>query len=239
MANGVRVAQPTGLSRALLAAIVLTVVIGLLVDRYLRVPGQVVVSVWTWGMFLVLLARVNRQVRLPLLLCLVISTAGECALSLGWGLYTYWLHNVPFFVPPGHVLLFAFGLTVAPRMPRWGMLVTTSAAAGYGVSAYLTSIDTLSVPFAILFLAFMAFGSNRKLYATMFLISLVMELYGTWLGNWKWSYWVPGLPLTSSNPPICVGALYCALDLAVVNADRLLRKWRQSIRPPMRTDSVG
>ena len=81
---------------------------------------------------------------------------------------------------------------------------------------------------AILFLIFMGVGSNRRLYATMFIISLLMELYGTWIGNWMWVPDVPGLPLSSANPPLCVGGLYCALDLCVVNADRALRKWRRA-----------
>jgi len=71
------------------------------------------------------------------------------------------------------------------------------------------------------------FGVNRRLYATMFVISLLMELYGTWIGNWMWVPDVPGVPLTSANPPLCVGGLYCTLDLLVVNGDRVLRKWRR------------
>ena len=218
------------LSRLMLATMMLTVIVGLLVDRFGGIPGQLAVSVWTWGLFLVLLARINQQLRLPLMLCLVISTFGEICLSLLWGLYVYWLHNVPFFVPPGHVLLFALGLTFAPRLPQWVVILVAAFAAGYGVTAFLTSTDTLSVALAILFLIFMAFGSNRRLYATMFLISLSMELYGTWIGNWAWLPEVPGLPLSSANPPLCVGGLYCALDLLVENADRFLRTLRRSAR---------
>ncbi len=218
---------PPMLSRLMLATMMLTVIVGLPVDRFGGIPGQLAVSVWTWGLFLVLLARTNQKFRLPLMLCLVISTFGEFGLSLLWGLYVYWLHNVPFFVPPGHVLLFALGLTFAPRLPQWAVILVAAFAAGYGATAFLTSADTLSVALAILFLIFMAFGSNRRLYATMFIISLSMELYGTWIGNWVWVPEVPGLPLSSANPPLCVGGLYCGLDLCVVNADRFLRTLRR------------
>ena len=51
-----------------------------------------------------------------LMACLVIATAGEIVLSLGWGLYTYRLDNIPLFVPPGHVLLLLLGLSLARRM---------------------------------------------------------------------------------------------------------------------------
>jgi hypothetical protein len=227
------------LSRLMLATMVLTVIVGLPVDRFGGIPGQLAVSVWTWALFLVLLARINQQLRLPLMLCLVISTIGECCLSLLWGLYVYWLHNIPFFVPPGHVLLFTLGLTFAPRLPQWGVILVGAFAAGYGAMAFLTSTDTISVALAIFFLTCMALGSNRRLYATMFVISLVMELYGTWIGNWVWVPEVPGLPLTSANPPLCVGGLYCALDLLVENADRFLRRGPRSSGPVLEAGSTA
>jgi hypothetical protein len=52
----------------------------------------------------------------------------------------------------------------------------------------------------------------------MFVLSLVMELYGTWIGNWVWSPQVPWLGLTTVNPPVAAGAFYCVLDLLVVSA---------------------
>ena len=223
----------------MLATMMLTVIIGLPVDILGGIPGQLAVSVWTWALFLILLTRINQQLRFPLMLCLVIATVGECLLSLLWGLYVYWLHNIPFFVPPGHVLLFALGLTFAPRLPQWAVILAAAFAAGYGATAFLTSADTISTAFAILFLVFMVFGSNRRLYATMFVISLLMELYGTWIGNWVWVPEVPGLPLTSANPPLCVGGLYCALDLCVVNADRLLRRWRRPSVPALEAGSAA
>lgn len=234
-------APPPGLPRALLAVMVLTVLVGLPVDKLGGLPGQIVVSIWTWGVFFVLLARVNQQLRMTLMLCLVIATAGECVLSLAWGLYVYRLHNIPLFVPPGHVLLFTLGLTFAPRIPRWMLPLVASAAAGYGVTTLVISLDTISAPFAALFVICMIFGSNRKLYATMFLVSLLMELYGTWIGNWEWQLWVPGTPLISANPPLCVGALYCLLDLSVVNSDRLIRKWRarSAVRMPVAVEAAG
>src|SRR5882672_7861085 len=216
------------LSRAMLATSVFTVIVGLPVDKFGGISGQLAVSVWTWALFLVLLGRINQELRFPLMLCLVISTLGECCFSLVWGLYIYWLNNVPFFVPPGHVLLFALGLTFAPRLPQWAVILVAAFAGGYGATAFLTSTDTFSAALAILYLIFMALGRNRRLYATMFVISLLMELYGTWIGNWVWLPEVPGLPLTSANPPLCVGGLYCGLDLCVVNADRFLRRWRRS-----------
>jgi hypothetical protein len=50
----------------------------------------------------------------------------------------------------------------------------------------------------------------------MFVLSLAMEIYGTWLGNWTWSEVVPHWGLTTINPPLAAGAFYCMLDLLIV-----------------------
>jgi len=62
------------LSQAMLATLVLTVIIGLPLDRFGGIAGQLGVSVWTWAVFMLLLTRINQELRLPLMLCLVVST---------------------------------------------------------------------------------------------------------------------------------------------------------------------
>src|ERR1017187_6727631 len=68
--------------------------------------GQIVVNGCVWAVCGVLYLRIDRSGRPALIACLIIATAGEIFLSLVWGLYEYRLHNIPLFVPPGHVLLF-------------------------------------------------------------------------------------------------------------------------------------
>ena len=60
----------------------------------------------------------------------------------------------------------------------------------------------------------------------MFVLALMMELYGTALGNWVWAAEAPGLGLTAANPPFSAGAFYCLLDLLVLLA---LKAWPQSL----------
>jgi C4-dicarboxylate transporter len=50
----------------------------------------------------------------------------------------------------------------------------------------------------------------------MFMLSLAMEVYGTWLGNWTWAGEAPWLGFTTVNPPLAAGAFYCMLDMLVV-----------------------
>lgn len=64
---------------------------------------------------------------------------------------------------------------------------------------------------------------GRRLYAVMFVASLMAEVYGTWIGNWVWHRDVPYLGLNSANPPLAAGAFYCALDVLVGLTTRGLR----------------
>ena len=56
---------------------------------------------------------------------------------------------------------------------------------------------------------------HRPLYASTFVLALVLELYGTWLGNWAWALEVPVLALVTTNPPGIASAFYAVLDALV------------------------
>ncbi len=67
----------------------------------------------------------------------------------------------------------------------------------------------------LLLLLALRYGPAPRLYATMFLLALAMELYGTWLGNWAWRAEIPWLGWVTLNPPFAAGAFYCTLDWLV------------------------
>jgi hypothetical protein len=193
--------------------IVATLVFGLAVDQHWTRHGQAVASALTWIVCAWLLARTARDNRRALIACLAIATAGEVFLSLGWGLYEYRLGNIPLFVPPGHVLLFVLGMQIAGRLPEGGEWWIAALALPMVALFAWNGRDTLG-PILV--------SPSRKLYATMFVLSLGLELYGTWIGNWVWSARVPWLGLTTYNPPLAAGAFYCVLDLLVISAMRWL-----------------
>jgi len=196
-------------------AIVATIVLGLLVDQA-WVHGQLAVDVAAWLACAWLWKRSDPATRFSLAACLAIATAGEAFLSLAWGLYRYRLGNLPLFVPPGHVLLFFLGTQVAARLPDRAPAAVALAALPCVALLAASGRDTLGPFLLALFLACLWLSRSRRLYATMFVLSLAMELYGTWLGNWTWDARVPGLGLAAANPPIAAGAFYCVLDLLVV-----------------------
>ncbi len=198
------------------ALIVATIALGLAVDQLWSGPGQLLATAAAWAVFAALWTRSPPGERPALLACLLFATAGEVFLSLVWGLYEYRLGNIPLFVPPGHVLLFVLGTQVAARLTERSAWAVAALAVPLVAALAWTGRDTLGPLLLALFLACMALSPSRRLYATMFVLSLAMELYGTWLGNWRWSSTVPGLGLASQNPPVAAGAFYCVLDFLVV-----------------------
>jgi hypothetical protein len=214
---------PRGLSPRLLWALVPALIVcGLAVDQLGGTWGQPMVVGSTWMAFAWLLLRTDRAGRAMMLTCLVYATVGEVLLSLVWQVYDYRLGNLPMFVPPGHVLLFLLGLSVAPRVSeRTVQVVTVSAVAVVAVLA-LSRRDTFSALLVAVFAASVVFGRDRQLYATMFVLALGMELYGTWLGNWHWNAAVGSTGLVTLNPPVAAGAFYCALDLLVMLSMRVI-----------------
>ncbi len=203
--------------------ILATFVFGLIIDQHAGLAGQLAVSVWTWGLFFWLLRSSPREWRLPFYACLVWATTGEIFLSLVWGLYTYRMQNIPPFIPPGHVLLFYVGLVLAPRVPRAFVALVPAAAVGYATFASIKGFDTVSIPLIVLFSLCMFQREGRRLYAVMFVASLALEVYGTWIGNWVWHRDVPYVGLNSANPPLAAGAFYCALDVLVGLTVRAVR----------------
>lgn len=203
--------------------IVLALAIGLAADVRTDIVGQMALSAAIWLLLFCLLARIRRDQRYVLMACLTIATIGELVLSLAWGLYTYRLGNIPLFVPPGHVLLLMLGLALARRISDKGAYVVTGCAGIYAAIAAATGLDTFAVPlFLVIAVAWFALPVHRRLYAGTFVVSLGLELYGTWLGNWSWAAQVPGMPLVTTNPPGTVGAFYCALDALVVGTMLLI-----------------
>jgi len=211
--------------------IVLLLGVGLFIDQTIEFWGQTFTNVLIWLFFLWLLKSGNQTERVSLILCVVYATAGEMFLSLVWGLYEYRLHNIPLFVPPGHALLFTLGLLLAPKLPDKIIWWVPTVTAPYIIFAFVMGFDTMGGILFLTFLFCLIFGKAKKLYATMFVLSLILEIYGTMLGNWTWVFHVPWLGLTSTNPPVSAGAFYCLLDLLVVSSVGWMRSNTSTIVP--------
>lgn len=189
---------------------------GLALDQVVEFWGQTLANVGIWVVFLYWLRRAEPHDQLALAICVLYATLGEIFLSLVWGLYEYRLANVPLFVPPGHALLFMLGRILAERAREWIVWFVPLAAAPFVCLLTWTGLGTLDALLFAMFLLCMLSGRAGRLYAVMFVLSLAMEIYGTWLGNWTWTEVVPWWGLTTINPPLAAGAFYCMLDMLIV-----------------------
>ena len=200
------------------------IVFGLAIDQYVPFWGQVSVSAGLWALLLYWGLAAPRDEQVTLIACVLYATAGECFLSLVWGLYDYRLYNIPAFVPPGHALLLMLGLILTAHVRDWVKWCVPIAALPCVALLAWMGVDTFGVLLYAILVLCMVFNRARKLYAVMFVVSLAMEIYGTWLGNWAWREEVPWLGLTTTNPPIAAGVFYCMLDLLVMTT---LHGWRR------------
>ena len=199
--------------------------LGLWADLHVDLPGQFAIGAVVWGLVLWLLAPLPAAERHMYLACIAISTAGELFLSLGWGLYTYRLGNVPMFVPPGHALMLMLGFALVRRMPQKAARAILGGAGVYTLLAAATGLDTLAVPlYLMLAVSVLSLPAYTRLFASSFVLTLALELYGTALGNWAWDREVPWVGLVTTNPPAIAGAFYCTLHALVIFANSFLVK---------------
>ena len=186
---------------------------------HVELPGQLAIGAIVWGLLLRLMAPLPAPERHRHLACVAIATAGELFLSLVWGLYTYRLGNVPMFVPPGHALMLILGLSLARRMPELAARTILGGAGLYTAVAAYAGLDTLAVPlYLMLMLSVLSLPAHRRLFASSFILTLTLELYGTTMGNWVWHRETPWIGLVTTNPPTIAGAFYCALYALVIAA---------------------
>ncbi len=144
------------------------------------------------------------------------ATVGEVTGALVWGVYHYRLHNLPWFIPPAHGLVYLSGLALS-RTVRGRPLVAAAAVGsiGWGLAG-LTVLPRLDVAGAMcvpLLCVFLWRSRFRATYAGVFLVVAALELYGTSIGTWRWAVSLPGLGIPDGNPPSGVASGYVWFDV--------------------------
>ena len=202
---------------------------GLVLDHHADLTRQILLGVLTCGVFGTLLWFHPSAVRLQALAVVAVASVGEVIGSLVWGVYTYRLHNLPTFVPPGHGLVYLAGMSLAMLAGRrlaWLLLgVAAVGAAAWGIAG-MTVLPRLDVSGAIgcTFLLVVLAWTRRPVYAGVFLVVAGLELYGTALGTWTWDASVPGLGLPQGNPPSGAASGYVVFDvLALALSTQVVR----------------
>ena len=141
--------------------------------------------------------------RWEVLLCVPIATLFEVYGSLIWGGYTYQLHNIPLYVPPGHALVYVFGITAVAlplvrahgRLFRHGVLAVATAWMVAGVTVLPLVTHRWDVQGALLWplLVWCILRSGRgEMFAAIWIATATIEIAGTVAGCWGWAAIAPG-----------------------------------------------
>jgi hypothetical protein len=192
--------------------------LGLALDDGGGVGRQRLIGAATWLLLLVLVRREPRSTQVQVATLVVLATLLEYSASPLLGLYTYRLHNVPAFVPPGHGLVYLAAVLVgrSPAVTRrpWIPLAALSVATAWAVGGLLIPArpDTLGAALYLSFAAFVLRGRTPGVYTAAFAFTAALELYGTHLGTWAWAPHDPTGLLSASNPPSGIPGGYCWLD---------------------------
>jgi hypothetical protein len=193
---------------------------GLWTDQQVGRSGQLALGVFTAVVLATLLAFHPRTVRLQTLAVVGIATVGEIVGSIVWGVYAYRLDNLPVFVPPGHGLVYLCGLSLATLVVRRPNVLLGAAVTGATVWAILGLLvlpaTDVSGAIGCTLLVVVLLTTRRPVYAGVFLVVALLEIYGTAIGTWTWEGVVPGLGIPQGNPPSGAASGYVVFDVLAI-----------------------
>jgi hypothetical protein len=204
--------------------------LGLFADsKVTAVWQQDVLGGLTFTVLFLAALKAPREQRVQVWTCVVVATCFEVVGSLVWGVYRYRLHNLPLFVPPGHGIVYLFGLLAAqtPVVRRHGRRVayavlaaaTTWAALGLTLLPLFTGrLDIQGAICLPVFGYFLLRSPRWPLFAAVFVIVSELEICGTSFGNWAWMPVAPWTHIPSGNPPSVIAGGYCVIDGSVLLA---------------------
>ncbi len=223
------------------AVVVLWVAVVLGLDTGASLTQQRLLGLGTCVLLVALLRTQDRLTQVQVGVVVVFATVVEYVFA-GWlGVYVYRLENVPWFVPPGHGLIYlaavVIGRSAWAHRQAWlvpGCLAACGAWAVWGVTLSPTP-DLLGAFWFGCLLVFTRYGSSPHVYAGAFLVVSYLEIVGTSLGTWAWQ---PHDPLTGlisiGNPPSGIAGGYAWFDAAgLALAPRLVSWWAARREPAL------
>jgi hypothetical protein len=208
-------------------------------DRGATLTQQRLLGVGTWLLLIALLRRESNRTRAQVAVVVVFATLVEYTFAGLLGVYVYRLGNVPWFVPPGHGLVYLGALAIGRsdavrRQARWLVPATLVVAGGYATWGLFFSgrTDVLGA-FWFGCLAFFLLRGRPVLWSARtwsapyqqknlvfvgaFVVVTYLELLGTSLGTWTWQVRDPILGVVAmGNPPSGAAGGYGFFDAAAL-----------------------
>jgi hypothetical protein len=215
------------------AAVLSWIPVVLLLDRGATMTGQRLLGVGTWLLLLALLWREDNKTRAQVAVVVAFATAVEYCFA-GWlGVYVYRLHDVPWFVPPGHGLVYLGALAIGRssyilRARRWLIPATLAVAGSYAAWGLFLSgrRDVLGAFWFGCLALFLLKGRQPLVFVGAFAVVTYLELLGTGLGTWTWQVRDPIFGVVAmGNPPSGAAGGYGFFDAAALLLAPRLSGW--------------
>ena len=215
-------------------AVVIWVPLALVADRDGSLPRQHLIGLLTWLLLLLALWKSSPLLRTQILLVVAFATIVEYLFAGHFGVYVYRLENVPWFVPPGHGLIYfgaySLGLLLKSRERFWSFILVGLLALWVLWGLFLSpQLDVLGAFWFINLLIFLKWGPSRPTYLGAIVVVSWLEIVGTSIGTWQWmeydtiKEWV-----AQGNPPSGAAGGYGWFDLfALLLAPAVLRQVRK------------
>ena len=206
-------------------AVVLTwIPVVLLLDRGASMTEQRLLGVGTWLVLVALLARESGRTRAQVGVVVAFATVVEYTFSGVLGVYVYRLHDVPWFVPPGHGMVYLGALAIGRsgyvvRHRGWLVPATLAVAGGYAAWGLLLSgrHDVLGAFWFGCLALFLLRGRQPTVFVGAFVVVTYLELLGTGIGTWTWQARDPILGVVAmGNPPSGAAGGYGFFDAAAL-----------------------
>jgi hypothetical protein len=197
------------------------------------VATQRLLGIGTWILLAGLLVREPVRIRAQVAVVVGFATLIEYTFSYELHVYVYRLHNVPWYVPPGHGMVYLGALAIGRSAfvavrPRLMIAATMAVAGGYaGWGLFLSGRqDVLGALWFGCLVFFLLRARQPTVFVGAFLVVTYLELLGTHLGAWTWQVKDPVAHLiTMGNPPSGAAGGYGFFDAAAL----ALAPWIESV----------
>ena len=171
--------------------------------------------------FSIIYFRVGKRVKEQMIYAVIIGFVGEHLFSIGLGMYTYRLGNVPLYIPFGHaVVLVAVVYFCKKSIVRSNKKIIekifTAFILIYSFLFLVLANDIFGFLMSLLVLFLLRNKPRERLfYLTMYIAVAFLEIIGTSYGCWFWPETAfDKIPfLKSANPPSGISLFYFLLDL--------------------------
>ena len=193
--------------------------LGLYLDSQL-ISQQNLTNILVLITFLWIYKQVSKVVKQLMLYGLIVALGGELLFSLVFGMYTYQLENLPFYVPLGHSIIYAtvYYFAKEPIIQKHQHQIIKSlyiAIILYSTAWLIFASDVFGFLCMLIILWIFKRRPNTKLFfLIMFFAIVYLELLGTYYGCWYWpEIWFDKVAFVpSANPPSAISVFYFGFD---------------------------